>query len=253
MAKRVCGQDNRLRWFQPAADRQEKPPRAAAPVRLALLGPPGVGKGTQAAMICGAYRACHLATGDLFRAAGDDATPSPAMADALGAMRRGDLVSDDVVTRLVRERSACLACGGGFLLDGYPRTVSQAESLTGLLGELNLALNGVVLYELDEASIAERLGGRRTCSGCKAVYHTTARPPQRPGLCDTCGGELIQREDDRPDVIRTRFAAYREATEPVRDYYAARGELLTVPGDGVPEAVFEQTRTAIDTRLAAGG
>lgn len=250
MGKRVCGQETRLHWFHPSDASVEVRRADTPPTRLALLGPPGAGKGTQAELICRRYRACHLATGDLFRAASGDDHPSPAMADALDAVRQGGLVSDELVTRLVRERAGCLACGGGFLLDGVPRTVSQAEALTELLEELGIRLDGVVLYELDEASITERLGGRRTCGSCGAVFHVIARPPEQPDVCDRCGAELVQREDDKPHVIRKRFEAYREATEPVRAYYDARGELLPLAADGAPEAVFERTCEAIDRSRA---
>ena len=139
------------------------------------MGPPGVGKGTQAEMLCERLRTCHLSTGDLFRAAKCEKNPSPAMSAALEMMRRGELVSDDLVMSMVRERLQCLQCHGGFLLDGVPRTIQQAHSLENLLNEARVSIDAVLHYELPIAEIVDRIGGRRTCSQCKAVYHVTAR------------------------------------------------------------------------------
>jgi adenylate kinase len=172
------------------------------------------------------------------------------MEAALRAMRRGELASDDLVMDLVRERSGCLQCGGGFLLDGAPRTLRQAERLETLLCELQLPLDAVVSYHLPTEAIVERLSGRRTCGTCRAVYHLAASPPQRPGICDQCHGDLVLRDDDRPAAIRVRLQAYERATLPLEEYYAARDALLAVSAAGTPEEVFDATLAGL-TRAAA--
>jgi adenylate kinase len=177
----------------------------------------------------------------VFRAAQCQNDPSPALKAALEAMRRGELVSDGLVVSMVRERSGCLGCGGGFLLDGFPRTVAQAEALDELLDEQGVKLDAVLSYELPLAEIVDRLSGRRTCSQCKAVFHQTARPPRKEGTCDLCGGALIQREDDRPESIRVRMQAYDESTRPLAEYYRQTGRLITVSAYGTPEAILERT------------
>jgi adenylate kinase len=224
------------------------PPGSRA-YRLILLGPPGVGKGTQAELLCAALHTCHLSTGDVFRAAKCEGETSPAVAAALTAMSRGELVSDELVIETVRERCRCLACGGGFLLDGFPRTLPQAEWLERTLMTLGVGLDGVISYELSLDEIVDRIGGRRTCGGCKAVYHVTARPPATAGICDRCGGALVQREDDRPDVVRVRMNAYREATEPLCEYYAKRDELVSVAASGKPAEILATTLAALEARL----
>ena len=181
---------------------------------MVLLGPPGVGKGTQAELLCKALGTCHLSTGDVFRAAQCQTEHSPALKAALEAMRRGELVSDGLVVSMVSERSGCLSCFGGFLLDGFPRTVAQAEALDELLEQQGVSLDAVLSYELPLAEIVDRLSGRRTCSKCKAVFHVTARPPQRKGSATFAEAALIQREDDRPESIRVRMQAYEESTRP---------------------------------------
>lgn len=218
------------------------------PYRLVLLGPPGVGKGTQAELLCQALGTCHLSTGDLFRAAPCAAEPSPALATALEAMRRGDLVPDDVVVALVRERAQCLRCRGGFLLDGFPRTVGQAQALDALLDGQGVILDAVLSYELPPEEIVARLSGRRTCPGCKAVYHLAARPPRVYGTCDRCGARLIQREDDRPEAIRVRMQAYETSTRPLVDHYTRAGKLVSVRASGTPEAILERSLAALNER-----
>ncbi|RME93865.1 MAG: adenylate kinase [Verrucomicrobia bacterium] len=215
--------------------------------RLVLLGAPGVGKGTQAELLAERLGSCHLSTGDVFRAARSLPAEerSPALNEAIACMQRGELVSDETVLSLVRERSTCLKCRGGFLLDGFPRTVPQAEALDGLLKELGVGLDAVVNYDLPIEAIVARLGGRRTCSQCKAVYHVTARPPRQEGVCDHCGGELIVREDDRPEAIRVRMETYERSTRPLIDYYAAKGLLRTVSAEGSVEEILERTLSAL--------
>lgn len=165
-------------------------------------------------------------------------------------MSRGELVPDDLVVSMVRERTGCLRCQGGFLLDGFPRTVAQAESLQRMLDEQGVALDAVLCYELPIEEIVERLGGRRTCSRCKSVYHVTARPPKVEGVCDLCGGPLIQREDDRPESIRVRMRAYEENTRPLIEHYQKAGTLLRIPASGTPE---ETARRAIDALVNRNG
>jgi adenylate kinase len=221
--------------------------RQTHPRRLVLLGAPGVGKGTQAELLSGGLGACHLSTGDIFRAAKglDVCERSPALSAALEFMKRGELVPDKTVLALVTERLRCLRCQGGFLLDGFPRTVAQAEALEKLLRGQKLSLDAVVSYDLPLEQVVARLSGRRTCPGCKAVFHLQARPPKSEGVCDHCGGELYQREDDRPESIRVRMIAYEKSTAPLAEFYRERGLLVSVSADGSPEDIFERTLRAL--------
>jgi adenylate kinase len=207
-----------------------------------------VGKGTQAELLCRHSGACHLSTGDVFRAAKSlpASEQSAAMKTALQSMARGELVSDETVLEMVRERKKCLACPAGFLLDGFPRTVNQAEALEVLLKEGNLPLTAVVNYEMAIDKIVARLAGRRTCSKCKAVFHTVNLPPKKEGICDHCGAPLIQREDDRPESIRVRMKAYQKSTKPLIDFYQKRGVLLTVSAEGTPEEGCKNTLAALE-------
>jgi adenylate kinase len=167
------------------------------------------------------------------------------MASALEFMRRGALVPDSTVWEMVRERSGCLRCRGGFILDGFPRTLSQAESLKQLMENERLALDAVVNYELPLSEIVERLSGRRTCEKCKAVYHVSRQPSKIVGVCDRCGGRLFQREDDRPESVTVRMEAYARSTAPLIDFYRDRGLLLPIAATGTPEQICEGTVSAL--------
>ena len=217
------------------------------PLRLVLLGAPGVGKGTQAELISEEFSSCQLSTGDVFRAAkGIPADKvSPAMKEAIEAMQQGLLVSDEMVVALVEERARCLRCGYGFMLDGFPRTVDQAKALDEMLEKLELGIDAVLSYTLDRESVVDRLSGRRTCSECKTTYHLQFSPPETAGVCDECGGELYQRDDDKPDSIRKRLEVYEASTRPLEEYYAAQGLLVEISAQGSPKTVFERTREAL--------
>jgi adenylate kinase len=244
-------QRDRVSWFSGGETRCEPPiAHAHKAYRLVLLGPPGVGKGTQAELLCQTLGTCHLSTGDIFRAVQCESEPSPALRQALAAMRRGELVSDDVVVSIVRERAGCLRCRGGFLLDGFPRTRAQAEALDVLLTEQGVTLDAVLSYELPLEEIVFRLSGRRTCPECKAVYHAETRPPQAEDVCDQCGGKLMQREDDRPESIRIRMRAYEESTRPLTSYYEDGGSLVPVRASGTPEEILARTLVSLKDRFA---
>ena len=239
---------DRKAWLRAGTALCEPPPvPQQLPRRLVLLGAPGVGKGTQAELLCANLGACHLSTGDIFRAAKalDPAERTPALTSALDYMRRGDLVPDETVLAMVAERVGCLRCEGGFLLDGFPRTVAQAEALEKLLTGEKLKLDGVLSYDLPLERVVARLSGRRTCPDCKAVFHVEARPPRVAGVCDHCGGKLYQREDDRPESIRVRMEAYERSTAPLADFYRKRKLLLSIPADGSPEEIFQRTMDAL--------
>src|SRR5271157_3640670 len=240
--------NDRAAWLQgPSASCAVVPEAAQTIWRLILLGAPGVGKGTQADLLHQKLGACHLSTGDVFRAASRQSgcDLSPAMKAATEYMRRGELVPDTTVWDMVRERSACLRCGGGFILDGFPRTLAQAESLKQLMGDEGLALTAVVNYELPVNAIVARLSGRRTCETCKAVFHATERPPKVAGICDRCGGKLFQREDDRPESVSIRLEAYDRSTAPLIAFYKNLGLLLPVAATGSPEDICARTLAAL--------
>lgn len=242
----------RAAWFQGGAPECQPQHRPQDDVyRLVLLGPPGVGKGTQAELLGQALGACQLSTGDLFRAAKRlaECERSLALTRALEAMDRGELVSDATVIDVIGERVACLRCWGGFLLDGFPRTVVQAEALDRLLNEHDISLDAVINYESPLSAIVARLSGRRTCAQCKAVYHLISRPPKATDVCDSCGGSLAQREDDRPEAVRVRMEVYMTSTRPLVDYYARGERLLTIAADGAPEDILKRTLGALSARL----
>jgi adenylate kinase len=243
-------ENDRAAWLKGPAAHCLVVPLAALPWRLVLLGAPGVGKGTQAELLHQSLGACHLSTGDVLRAAKNqkDCDLSPAMVAALDSMRKGALVSDSTVWEVVRERNPCIRCRGGFVLDGFPRTLPQAESLRKLMQSQNLVLSAVVNYELPLEEIIERLCGRRTCELCKAIFHIVQQPSQTEGICDQCGGRLFQREDDRPESIAVRMEAYKRSTTPLIEFYRDMGVLLSVPAVGSPSEICERTVSALKAR-----
>jgi adenylate kinase len=242
---------NRSNWLNGPAQPCDALPRAVdRPVRLVLLGGPGVGKGTQAELLASQYGCCHLSTGDVFRHArsSDPLVRSPAMNEAFARISRGGLVPDETVLEIVQERVDCLHCPGGFLLDGFPRTVPQAEALDALLTSERIPLDGVVAFELPLAQLVARISGRRTCISCRAIYHVEARPPQTEGTCDRCGDALMQRDDDRADAVAVRLQAYTASTAPVLAYYRGKGLLVEVSADGAPADVHDRTTAALRAR-----
>jgi adenylate kinase len=242
-------ENDRARWLQgPPAQCAAPPVGSDSPWRLVLLGAPGVGKGTQADFLRRRLGACHLSTGDAFRAAACscEADRTPAMRAAQEYMRRGSLVPDSTVWEMVRERGACLVCKGGFILDGFPRTLAQAEALRFHMEIEHLPLSAVVNYELPFEEVVRRLSGRRTCEKCRAVFHLVNHPPKVDDLCDHCGGKLYQREDDRPESIKVRLEAYNKSTAPLIEFYKTLGLLVSVTADGSPEEIFERTVAALD-------
>ncbi|MBP6864048.1 MAG: nucleoside monophosphate kinase [Candidatus Didemnitutus sp.] len=246
-------QRDRSAWLHgPEKVCQVQPLHPAQCRRFVLLGAPGVGKGTQAALLSAAFGTCHLSTGDLFRRAQacDPATLSPGLRQAVIDMQAGHLVSDETVLQLILERTACLTCQGGFILDGFPRTVAQAAALDVLLGQQNAPLECAISYELDPDALAARISGRRTCPVCHGVYHLLTRPPREPDLCDICRAPLTLRADDWPEAVRVRQQAYLAATHCLRDYYADRDLLLPIDAHGTPEEVFGRTITALTERAA---
>jgi len=220
------------------------------PYHLILLGAPGEGKGTQAALLSNHLHACHLSPGDVFRAAksADQCHLSPAMAQALIAMRRGELVADATVLQIVKERTACLSCRGGFILDGFPRTLEQARALQDILQEQHVKLDATLDYEMPLAEVVSRLSGRRTCGTCKAVYHVQTHPPKVRDICDLCGNALIQREDDKPQAVAVRMETYQRSTAPLIDFYAKLGLLVQIKATGSPEEIMQRSMTQLESR-----
>ena len=199
-------------------------------MRLIFLGPPGVGKGTQAEFVAKEFGIPKLSTGDLLR---DSVQKKTSLGvQAKGFMDRGELVPDEVVIGLVREKLNSAECRNGFLLDGFPRTVPQADQLGTLLDSKGNSLDRVLYFTLSKDEIVRRISGRRSCPQCKAVYHIQAIPPKKDGICDVCGTVLIQRNDDKPETIESRLAVYHEQTAPLIDYYEGQNLLSELEGSG---------------------
>jgi adenylate kinase len=206
--------------------------------RIVFLGPPGVGKGTQAAALSKELGVPHLSTGDLLRAAVEARTPLGL--EAQKHMDAGRLVPDDLVLQILNERLASADARSGFILDGFPRNLGQARKL-----ETITPLDAVVSFELPANLLVERLSGRRICPTCQSVYNVATRAPEVPGHCDRDGSELLQRPDDRPEAIATRLAVYAEQTAPLLGYYRATGLLRTVDAAGTPDEVATRLRRAL--------
>jgi adenylate kinase len=210
---------------------------------LVLLGPPGAGKGTQAKELSSRLGIPHISTGDMLREAVREGTPLGLKAKAV--MESGGLVSDELLTGIVKERLAKPDCTPGFILDGYPRNLSQAAILDGILGELGKDRVRAVELEVADDVIVTRLGSRRSCPGCGAVYNLVTSPPKSPGVCDKCSVTLVQRDDDKESVIRERLRVYHEKTAPLSAHFKARGVLLGVSGDQSPAEVLSAVERAI--------
>jgi adenylate kinase len=208
-------------------------------MNLILLGPPGAGKGTQAKRLEERHGLVQLATGDMLRAA--VASGSELGRRVMAIIDSGALVSDDIIIAMIAERIAAPDAAGGFILDGFPRTVPQAEALDTMLAEHGRNLDHVIMMEVDEAALVERLSGRFTCAKCGASYHDRFRRPRVEGVCDICGaGEFVRRADDSAEAVKTRLAAYRTQTAPILPYYRARGILHTVDGMAEIDEVSRQ-------------
>jgi adenylate kinase len=213
-------------------------------VRLVLLGPPGAGKGTQARALGALWGIPQVASGDLLRAVVRE--DSELGREAASYMDRGQLVPDALVLKLVDERLRKKDAGGGFILDGFPRNVMQAEALAAGLKRAGLKLNKVVAVIVPDEEIVKRISGRRTCRNCDAMYHVVFEPPRKPGVCDKCGGELYQRDDDAEETVRERLKVYAEATRPLLDHYGRLGLLAQVDGVGRTDDVEKRILAAVD-------
>lgn len=215
-------------------------------MRLILLGPPGAGKGTQAKRLVEKYKIPQISTGDMLRAALKAGTKLGL--EAKTYMDAGKLVPDSVVIGLIEERIKEADCAGGFMLDGFPRTVPQADALKGVLDKMGLKLDHVISIEVDNEELLGRLTGRRTCrnSACGAGYHVMFDPPKTEGVCDKCGTELYQRDDDKEDTIRNRLKVYADQTEPLISYYKAAGLVRTIPGTGSIDEIFSRITNVLD-------
>ncbi len=214
-------------------------------MRLVFLGAPGVGKGTQADRVAARFHRPKVSTGDLLREAVKNKTPLGLAAKS--AMDAGELVPDTVVIGMVRERLAEPDCADGFILDGFPRTVPQAEELAKILKAAGTRLDRVINFQVPHEEILKRLSGRRSCPRCQAVFHVDFAPPRKPGLCDRCGEQLIQRNDDRRETIEARLRVYEEQTAPLIAYYDQKRLLSNLDGSGSVESVHERL-----TALLAG-
>jgi adenylate kinase len=218
-------------------------------MNLILLGPPGAGKGTQAKRLQERHGLVQLATGDMVRAA--IASGSPLGQKIKAIYDAGRLVSDDIIIDMIAERIAAPDTAQGFILDGFPRTVPQAEALDAMLAEHGRALDHVILIEVDEKALIDRLGGRFSCGKCGALYHERNHPPQVAGVCDGCGStNFVRRADDRPEALATRFDAYRNQTAPILPYYQARGILRSVDGMAEIDEVTRQIEAVLASDVA---
>lgn len=218
----------------------------AIPLDIVLLGPLGAGKGTQAKFISEEFGLPHVATGDLLRAHRVRGTDLGRQAQAF--MDSGALVPDDVVITMVRDRVSQPDAADGVLLDGFPRTVAQAEALDGQFQQMGRSIRHVLYLDVPSDKLVQRLSGRWTCRRCQATYHESNNPPRTAGVCDACGGELYQREDDKPDVVTARLKTYLENTVPVVEYYRRQGKLREINGNQEIAAVTAISRAVIRGR-----
>ena len=210
---------------------------------LVLLGPPGAGKGTQAKLLAQEYRIPHISTGDMFR---DHKTRGTELGKKIQAtMDAGGLVTDEITNAMVDDRLSRDDVGRGLILDGYPRTTAQAEHLAAFLASSGRKIDRVVSYEIPTDVVVDRIAGRRSCPKCGTVYHVTASPPRRAGWCDHNDGELVHREDDKPENVRKRMEEYAAKTKPLKAFYQQRGLVTELDAQGAPSAILGKTRDAL--------
>ncbi|RLF16089.1 MAG: adenylate kinase [Thermoprotei archaeon] len=212
-------------------------------MRLIIFGAPGAGKGTQAQLLSSRLGIPQVATGDILREAVKKGTELGRLAKQY--MDRGELVPDEVVIGIVEERLKQPDCSKGFILDGFPRTIKQAEALDRILAKLGVKLDAVINLEVDEEEVVKRITNRRTCRNCGAVYHLIFNPPKNDEVCDKCGGPLYQRDDDKEETVRNRLRVYREQTQPLLKFYEERGLLKNVNGNLSIEEVFKEILSAL--------
>ncbi len=213
-------------------------------MRLILLGPPGAGKGTQAKMLKEKFQIPQISTGDILRQAVKDNTDLGARAKIV--MDAGQLVPDDVVVGLIKERIRQADCKAGFILDGFPRNIAQAEKLSETLIEMGLEIDKVIDLEVNAEEVVNRLTGRSTCPECSTMFHYISRPPKVSGVCDGCGGKLEQRPDDNRETIHERLKVYMESTAPLKEFYKKQGNLKMVEAKGSVEEIFSNVCKMID-------
>ncbi|MBC7075421.1 MAG: adenylate kinase [Syntrophomonadaceae bacterium] len=214
-------------------------------MNIILMGPPGAGKGTQAELITAEYNIPHISTGDIFREAVSKGTELGK--EAKKYMNEGKLVPDEVTIGIIEERLNYSDCLQGFLLDGFPRTTVQAEALDEVMAKLDRKIEVVINIFVDRDILIERMEGRVSCKNCKSIYNTKFNPPSSPGICDKCGGELVQRSDDRGETVRTRLDVYIEQTSPLLAYYEKKGLLHNINGDQDTSLVFEDIKKVLES------
>ena len=217
-------------------------------LRLIVLGPPGAGKGTQAEKLAEELHVPHISTGDILRQAVADGTELGL--EAKKVMEAGELVSDEIMLGIIRERLARDDARRGYILDGYPRTLPQARSLQSLMDEQTEPPVVITNIDVDREELVRRISGRRSCPNCKAVFNVHAQPPRKPDICDACGQKLVQRSDDEEATVRQRLAVYDRQTRPLLDYYGDR--VATIDGQGTPQEVFDRLSSLVGEKAEDG-
>ncbi len=212
-------------------------------MKIIMLGAPGAGKGTQAKMIAEQYSIPHISTGDIFRANIKNGTELGT--EAKKYMDKGQLVPDELTVKILLDRVSNEDCKDGYVLDGFPRTIPQAQVLDNALSELNDSIDYAINVEVPDENIIRRMSGRRACVSCGATYHIEHIPPKTEGICDTCGQELVLREDDKPETVKKRLEVYHEQTQPLIDFYNKKGVLKTVDGTVDSKIVFEAIKAIL--------